>query len=103
MPYNYNTCIKRMENFEEFVHYKHNMSGGINPYLKEKYINLIKQYAYHYSIYSYNTLICFVNYKDKTYSINPVKYSRTTSKQVWCIIKAARTWERNGYRRILWI
>lgn len=95
---NYQTCIIKMEQFEDFNHYN-NMFGLTH----KKYIELIKEYEFDYHIYSYTTLICFVNFKDKTYCINPQRYSVTTSKQVSYIRRAAKVWERKGYKRILWL
>jgi hypothetical protein len=96
---NYQTCIVRMEQFENFSHYGGNMTGC----LYHMDIQLIKKYHLDYCIYSYSTLICFVSFKDKTYCINPTRYSVTTSKQVGYIRQAVKVWERNGFQRILWI
>ena len=101
MQDNYNTCIVKMEQFQKFEHYGNTMSGNMVD--RGSSIKLIKLYKYDYSIYSYNTLICFVDFKEKTYCINPTKYSTTTSKQVSYIRKAAKAWERKGFERILWI
>lgn len=101
MKVNYQVCIKRMENFEDFIHHGSTMSGYWVP---NNYIKLIKTYQYDYAIYSYNTLICFVDFMNKTYCINPARYSATTSKQKSYIRKAAKSWEYfNGYKNILWI
>jgi hypothetical protein len=99
MQVSYERCIKRMEQFEEFVHYDGNMTG----YLSHIEFQLIKHYHINYAIYSFTTLICFINFKDKTYCINPYKYSVTTSKQVSYIRRAVKVWERKGFERILWI
>jgi hypothetical protein len=99
MQDNYQTCIVKMEQFEEFVHYDGNMTG----YLSHIDIQLIKHYHINYLIYSYSTLICFINFNDKTYCINPQRYSTTTSKQVSYIRRAVKVWERKGFQRILWI
>ncbi len=96
----YSTCIVKMEQFQEFEHYGDTMSGLEG---RGTLIKLIKDYISDYRIYSYQTLICFVNYKEKTYCLNPTKYSTTTSKQVSYIRKAAKVWERKGFERILWI
>lgn len=97
---NYQTCIVKMKQFEEFIHCGNTMSS---LWCSGSYIQLIKYYEYNYSIYSYFTLMCFVNFKDRTYCINPHRYSTTTSKQVSYIRAAAKVWERRGYERILWI
>ena len=93
-----------MEQFEPFTHYNNTMSSIMWPRTPwPSGIQLIKYYELDYCIYSYITMICFVNYKDKTYCINPRRYSTTTSKQVSYIRRAAKVWERKGYERILWI
>ena len=97
---NYQTCIAKMELFVDFEHYGSNMNGY---YVNNMNIQLIKKYKADYIIYSYSTLICFINFNDKTYYINPTKYSTTTSKQVTFIRKAAKGWERKGFERRLWI
>ena len=104
MEVNYQVCIRRMENFEDFIHCGNTMSG-YNTYDRDNnYIKLIKIYQYDYAIYSYNTLICFVDFIGKTYCVNPNKYSTTTSKQKSYIRQAAKSWEYyNGYKNILWI
>ncbi len=97
---NYAVCVKNMMYFLNFTHYGNNMSGILKP---DQEIQLIKYYKYDYAIYSYKTLICFVNFTDRTYCINPKKYSSTTSKQVTYIRRAAKNWEHEGFERILWI
>jgi hypothetical protein len=99
---NYQTCIVKMEQFEDFTHrstHKINMRGtqfcgGVQ---------FIKCYNFDYIILSYTTMICFVNFRDKTYCINPQKFSTTTSRQVSYILRAVKVWERKGFERILWI
>ena len=99
MADNYQTCIVKMEQFENFLHYNNTMSG----YHFREAIQLIKYYEIDYSIYSYNTLICFVNFEERIYCLNPTRYSTTTSKQVSYIRIAIKVWERKGFQRILWI
>jgi hypothetical protein len=94
---NYQQCILKMEDFKEFTHYGKNMQGIILFNLKFPFIGKVN-----YIIHSYNTLMCLVNSNEKLYSINPQRYSITTSKQVNYIRKAACAWESKGYERILW-
>lgn len=95
----YKICIGRMRFFEEFLHYDENMRG-----VKERrIINLREIYHTDYCIYSYSTLMCFVDLDKRVYSINPRKYSVTTSKQVSYILEAAKKWEMRGFENILWI
>jgi fructose-1,6-bisphosphatase len=102
MQDNYQTCVAKMEQFEDFSHYGNNMTGVLYSVYSAR-IQLLKVYEYNYLIYSYSTLICFVNFRDRTYCINPTRYSATTSKQVSYIRRAVKVWERKGYQRILWI
>jgi hypothetical protein len=90
-----------MENFRVFVHHDNTISARV--LLNGLKIQLMKEYEAHYFIISYRTVICFVDFKNKTYCINPQKYSRTTSRQVNLIYRAAEVWESKGFERILWI
>jgi hypothetical protein len=99
MQDNYKTCIVKMERFEFFVHHKNTMKG----LCLRTNIFLINEYKFDYCIISYDTIICFINFNDKTYCINPQHYSTTTSKQVSYIRRAAKVWERKGFERILWL
>jgi len=99
---NYQTCVEKMEQFENFHHHSSHKINMTGFYFLNS-IQLFKYYEYDYCIYSYRQLICFVNFKDKTYCINPSRYSTTTSRQVGYIRRAVKVWERKGFERILWI
>jgi hypothetical protein len=103
MKDNYSTSIIKMEQFEPFNHYHDNMRGILWPENNRGNIQLIKYYEFDYNIYSYTTMMCFVNFRREFYCINPHKYSTTTSKQVSYIMRAARVWESKEFERILWI
>ncbi len=98
MEESYGNCVEKMKLFYEFEHYSKNMIGVH----ERREFNLRKTYVSTYCIYSYSTIICFINYFDKIYCINPYNYSRTTSKQTTLIRRAAEYWERIGFSRVLW-
>ena len=83
----------------EFMHHGENMHGT----LSDSKLKIKEIHNFNYLIYSYSTLICFVDFEKKIYSINPHKYSVTTSKQINYIREAAKRWENIGYERILWL
>lgn len=101
MADSYRVCLERMKSFEEFMHYSNNMHGI--KLMHSKFSNIEYKNTIGYYIYSYTTLVCFVDFDNKKYCINPYKYSTTTSKQVTLIRRAAIKWEYNGFERIMWL
>ena len=96
---NYQNCLIKMKSLEEFTHYDENMRG-----IKEKRtFQLRETYNADYCIYSYKTIICFVDLTKHIYCITPYQYSTTTSKQLSYIRVASATWDKYGLKRILWI
>lgn len=96
---NYVECLQKMKDFQEFTHSGQNMRGR----RERGTLDLIYKYSYDYSIYSYRTIICIVNFDNNMYVINPYRYSTTTAKHKFYIRIAAQSWEIEGYENVLWL